>query len=143
MFTDVQLRYLEDVLGASAEYFRMAPPQHQAPPQDQPSLAPAQGSIALAVITPALTPEERTLLSKILASASIKIYQHFEAKECPEGVAHVIEFGGGELGRTLSGGTVRWRLPLLAEMTGTGTQIVEQKKAAWNWLQQFMREKSQ
>ena len=135
MFTDVQLRYLEDVLGASVEYFRTAAPK--------PPVESAQGSIALAVLTPALTAAEHTLLGKILSSANIKIYQHFEAKECPEGVAHVIRFGGGELGRTLSGGTVHWCLPQLSDMTGTGAEIVEQKKAAWYWLQQFMREKSQ
>ncbi len=131
MFLPSQVRYLEEVLGASADYFRVSVPQ-AAPP------------LSVVIKTPRLTSEEKILLGKILTSANIQNVLHVEDTEAPTGATHILHFCGGDLrGRQTVDASNVWSLPALCDMTGAGPLVLENKKVAWALLQQFMREKVQ
>ena len=139
MWSGEQIRYLEEVLGASAEYFRGG---ESVSVSDAVSVSACAVSETTAVVTPSLSGEEKALLTKILASAQLKEFEHFEG-EASAPASHVIRFQGEPLGRQLVEASVHWRLPLLSEMLGSGPLVTEKKKYAWTLLQQFMRERQQ
>lgn len=132
MFTEAQVHYIEDVLGASTGYFRASP-------------APPSAPVEVVILTLPLSSQQEALLGKILASVQLSGYRHVqvaEAKfESPEAAVHVLAFFGlAEDGRLTHSESVWWSLPSLAEMTGSDASVVEKKKAAWVLLQQFAKE---
>jgi hypothetical protein len=131
MFLPPQVRYLEEVLGVSADYFRVSPPVQKP-------------TSPVVVKTSRLTSDEKILLGKILASANIGNFVHVEEAEVPAGATHILDFCGGDrAGHQVVDTSHVWSLPALSDMTGNGPLVTESKKVAWTLLQQFMREKTQ
>ncbi|MBX3023263.1 MAG: hypothetical protein KF799_16435 [Bdellovibrionales bacterium] len=125
MFTEEQLLYIEEVLGASVDGFRVS--------------APAKEH-TLAILTPPLPPEEQGLLAKILGSIQLEAYTHvYSLDEIPAQAAHVLSFQEAS-GRWTEGGRVWWGFPSLSSMLGPGAAVVAAKKEAWALLQQFRKE---
>lgn len=116
MFTEAQVLYLQEVLGATVDLYR----------------APA----TVAVRTPPLGPSESALLDKILATIGIRRWIALAiGDDPPRSVTDVLDFsdGGppqGSVGRV-------WQLPSLTSMTGQGPEVAAQKRRAWSILQQF------
>jgi hypothetical protein len=130
MFTDAQILYLEEVLGASSDYFRATEPG--------PEPVPAPEKVI--VHTPVLSAAERALLVKILTSVKLSDYRHVEG-DVETVASHRISFIGNEnFGRSTEGLSVLWRLPALSEMLDGAPGMMEKKKTAWALLQQFIRE---
>lgn len=135
MITDVQMQYIEEVLGTSLEYF------HQVPARESEVL----------VVTNPLQPDELILLRKILASVQLTDYRHLEtnAGELPlevQGAKHILHFvESAAYGRgpdSLDTDFVHWTLPPLVSMVGLASQVAESKKLAWSVMQRFGRERA-
>ncbi len=124
MFNEAQVLYLEDVLGASVNYFR----------------ATADDSIL--VLTPRLNNEEKALLNKILTSVKLTAYRHEQTADISAhdtANSNVLAFFGGNSRESRPSG-IWWSLPTLNEMIGNSPAVAEKKKSAWAMLQQFAKE---
>jgi hypothetical protein len=135
MLDQGQMLYIEEVLGVPAHMFSFESSEESVP------------AIGVFVMTPELTPEQETLLSKILASVKLSEYTHAEVNEVrlgelPEGISaqHVLAFNDEHNGRSTSHSAVWWSLPSLSTMTGEGSEVAALKKEAWTILQQFAQE---
>ena len=143
MITEEQRQYIEEVLGVT--YFSgLAGETAVAAPS-----AATSTTLEVLVLTPALDDEQRALLTKILGSVKIAGFTHIEMDQIqpgqfPEGVSatHVLTFTEGQPGRTAVNESVWWTLPALKDMIGANADVVTRKKEAWNWLQQFSKERS-
>lgn len=136
MFTEAQIQYIEDVLGASVSTFAQA----------RESLLSPNPTIELMVLTTALSEDEGILFKKILSSVKLGEYKHVELEivepgHTPEGLLpkHVIAFTDNGRGRAVHDDVVWWCLPPLAKMLGATAEVAASKKEAWNLLQQFVR----
>lgn len=138
MFTEAQIQYLENVLGASVNYF--------AAPLKQPG--PAQNlTHSIVVLTPSLIPEEAALLSKILGSVQLSESVHVQSAEFKLAIGmsarHVVTFGGERpAGRHQLPTGTWWSVCPLGEMLGSGPAVSEKKKATWVLMQQLVKELS-
>lgn len=104
---------------------------------------------AVTVLTKVLSPEQKLLLTKILASVQLAGYDLREVESVSEiigsdefGSPHVFVFDEGQtLERTAGESVVWWSFPAVSEMMGSGPEVTAHKKATWNLLQQFAKEK--
>ncbi|HMN67717.1 MAG TPA: hypothetical protein PKC28_04180 [Bdellovibrionales bacterium] len=133
MFTDAQIQYLEDVLGASVGYFSVAPLD---------AAEAETGGPPVAVVTPKLGTAEHELLGKILGSVKLTRYLHVEIEDpttLPADLraSHALMFFGGAA-RDAQEDCVWWRLPSLEQMVSREGAAF--KKQAWGLLQLFAKE---
>jgi hypothetical protein len=127
MFTEAQIQYLEEVLGASVNSYRAAP---AAAPQAQPEVV---------VLTPALDPEAQNLLTKILASVQLTDFTQQETLG-DLNPQFILDFTGAENGRQ----DTRFGFARVDSMLGAGPEVTARKKETWSLLKlfQFAREHS-
>jgi hypothetical protein len=131
MWSEAQIQYLEDVLGASPSHF----------------LASAVEAVPeipeVAVVTPSLGSEERALLDKILGSIQLRDYELFEGREEQPFARHILHFNSASsIERIEDGESVVWNFPLLEEMIGASPEVAARKKGTWALLQRFAKERS-
>jgi len=138
MFTEVQMQYIEEVLGIN--HFGANIAAAGAPAQDL-------AHHPILVLTPPLNEEQKALLSKILGSIKLQNFAHqelptVEVGRLPEGISaqYILAFTDGTLGRAEVGDGIWWVLPSIESMMGANADVVTRKKEAWNWLQQFAKE---
>ena len=127
MFNAGQMLYLKEVLGVSPNYF--------------------VGSVTpqVVVLTGQLSDEENQLLIKILNSVRLTEYQHLPVIDISRppkiNARHMLAFQGlGELKRSGFNEGAWWSLPLLSDLLGSESHVVEKKKQVWQLLQQFAKE---
>ena len=140
MFTDAQKQYINEVLGASPASFKTQR-LHES------ILAPFEVVVLTGPIDDAASSE---LLQRILASAQLSDVPRFvsdapESFILPKGIEarHVLAFSDRRPpGRHLSDSTVWWGMSSLSAMLGEGVEVVNAKRAVWNLLQQFNKERA-
>jgi hypothetical protein len=126
MYSDEQKQYMTEVLGVAPGLFL----GRENPPATLTSLM---------VLTPALSPEELGLFTKIMASVQLSDFIH--RQEAEGSARHILVFGG-ELspGRHELGHSIWWRVPSLSEMLGSDPTVSAHKKFTWTLLQQLAKE---
>jgi hypothetical protein len=137
MLTEAQIQYITEVLGAPIEAY-LKPVGHVLPE-------------AVSILTPRLgSNEERLLLDRILASANLKEAPVYEFESVPDFHAHAEALSARHAlvfsrevpyGRHQHDGITVWGLHGLDSMIGQGPEVARAKKAVWDLLQQFNRER--
>ena len=139
MFSDAQIHYLEEVLGASSTYFQVTDSQAEALEQGP----------AILVVTTHLGADEQALLSKILGSIGLKDFEHRQVEVVSDVISdldfsaapHVFVFDSGQRPERTEGEIcIWWTFPAIQEMLGADAQVTALKKGTWTLLQQYAKE---
>lgn len=137
MLSEAQIQYLTEVLGTSPENYRTVGA----------TSSPSLPTHTL-VMTPSLNADQKALLDRILNSVQLsdvvyKVIDDAMSSNDESGARHVLMFTATQpAGRTLSeNGQVIWGLGDLNTMLGDGPEVAQAKKAAWNLLQIFNKER--
>lgn len=140
MFTEDQRLYLEDVLGVSSVGMALV---------NSAEVTPASSiRTPLLILTSVLSPDEQTLLHKILGSVDLGAFEwraveRVSLGDCPPDLSceRVLAFADYPTGKHVFKEGDWTMLPSVNSMMGSGPEVAARKKEAWSLLQQFAKER--